>query len=175
MAEHFIESWTYTACLDIVSKCDEWSRIDRPNGDYSGLVAYESARSELLDIARVQVNPPSLTVFRLTYQVERIGVSVGHLPSAYPFLPPSGLAMQTDDVLFESSDNGLSDDGHDAEIAAHARPTLSNRQLVDAMGDVKKYQNLYLGMTKKAMLAYEACGKVNSVVRLKADLVALAM
>ena len=55
LAEHFIESWTYTACMDVVQKCDEWSRIDRPNGDYSGLIAYESARSELLDIARVQV------------------------------------------------------------------------------------------------------------------------
>jgi hypothetical protein len=41
--------------MDVVQRCDEWSRIDRPNGDYSGLVAYESARSELLDIARVQV------------------------------------------------------------------------------------------------------------------------
>ena len=55
LAENFIESWTYTACSDIVQKCDEWSQIDRPNGDYSGLIAYESARSELLDIARVQV------------------------------------------------------------------------------------------------------------------------
>lgn len=56
LAENFIESWTYTACMDIVRKCDEWSRIDRPNGDYSGLIAYESARSELLDIARTQVS-----------------------------------------------------------------------------------------------------------------------
>jgi hypothetical protein len=42
--------------MDIVVRCDEWSRVDRANGDYSGLVAYESARSELLDIARVQVS-----------------------------------------------------------------------------------------------------------------------
>jgi hypothetical protein len=56
LAEHFIESWTYTACMNLVQKCDEWSRIDRPNGDYSGLIAYESARAELLDIARVQVS-----------------------------------------------------------------------------------------------------------------------
>ena len=55
LAEHFIEAWTYTACMDIVQKCDEWSRTDRQNGDYTGLIAYESARSELLDIARVQV------------------------------------------------------------------------------------------------------------------------
>jgi hypothetical protein len=43
------------------------------------------------------------------------------------------------------------------------------------MSDVKKFRNLYLSMTKKALLAYEACGKVNSVVRLKADLAALAL
>lgn len=65
LAEQFIESWTYTASMDIVQKCDEWSRIDRPNGDYSGLVAYESARSELLDIARVQVRRSSMLAARV--------------------------------------------------------------------------------------------------------------
>lgn len=60
LAQHFIEAWTFTACMNIVQKCDEWSRIDRPNGDYTGLIAYESARSELLDIARAQVSPDIL-------------------------------------------------------------------------------------------------------------------
>jgi hypothetical protein len=73
--------------------------------------------------------------------------------------------------LFESSDNGLSDD---ADVDT-GRLVLSNKQLAEAMSDVKKFRNLYLGMTKKAMSAYEACGKVNSVVRLKADLAALAL
>jgi hypothetical protein len=81
------------------------------------------------------------------------------------------LIAETDDVLFESSDNGEdSEDDIDS-----TRAVLSNRQLVEAMSDVKKFRNLYLGMTKKAMSAYEACGKVNSAIRLKADLVALAM
>jgi hypothetical protein len=114
----------------------------------------------------------------LIKQVERIGVSAGHLPSAYPFLAPTGLASQSDDVLFESSDNGLSDDDDDEQTGDEGqsdRARLSNQQLVDAMGDVKKFRNLYLGMTKKAMSAYEACGKVNSVVRLKADMAALAL
>lgn len=42
--------------MDIVSKCDQWARLERPNNDYSGLTAYESVRSELLDIARIQVS-----------------------------------------------------------------------------------------------------------------------
>lgn len=41
--------------MDIVSKCDQWAQLERPNNDYSGLTAYESVRSELLDIARIQV------------------------------------------------------------------------------------------------------------------------
>ncbi|WWC85913.1 uncharacterized protein L201_000783 [Kwoniella dendrophila CBS 6074] len=172
LAEHFIESWTYTACMDIVSKCDQWSRIDRPNGDYSGLVAYESARSELLDIARIQV--------------ERIGVSSGHLPPIYPFNPASSpypTLAEEEDVLFESSSNGLSDDEELQHTSLKAKqrdlndekPELSNEQLVDAQKDKANCRALYLGLTKKTIKAYESCGKINSVIRLKADLAALAL
>ncbi|RXK36754.1 hypothetical protein M231_05989 [Tremella mesenterica] len=158
LAEYFIESWTYTACMDIVHRCDEWSRIDRPNGDYSGLIAYESARSELLDIARVQV--------------ERIAVSAGHLPDIYPFSPTQPLVTAQEDVLFESSDAGISDS---AQADDHPRPVLSNQPFIEALADETKCRNLYLTLTKKAIMAYEACGKVNSVIRLKADLAALAL
>ncbi|OCF36173.1 hypothetical protein I316_02045 [Kwoniella heveanensis BCC8398] len=165
LAEHFIESWTYTACMDIVSKCDQWSQIDRPNGDYSGLVAYESARSELLDIARIQV--------------ERIGVSAGHLPPIYPFNPASSPYPSTaQELLFESSSNGLSDDEELALPPQHAqeeRPVLSNEQIIEAQRDEGNCRALYLGLTRKTVKAYEACGKVNSVIRLKADLAALAL
>ncbi|WVR03511.1 hypothetical protein IAU60_000502 [Kwoniella sp. DSM 27419] len=165
LAEHFVESWTYTACMDIVSRCDQWSQMDRPNGDYSGLVAYESARSELLDIARIQV--------------ERIGVSAGHLPPIYPFNPATSPYPPTaQDVLFESSSNGLSDDedlAHSPEQAQGERPALTNEQLIDAQNDEKNCRALYLSLTRKTIKAYEACGKINSVVRLKADLAALAL
>ncbi|KAK8845493.1 hypothetical protein IAR55_006206 [Kwoniella newhampshirensis] len=160
LAEHFIESWTYTACMDIVAKCDQWSRIDRPNGDYTGLIAYESARSELLDIARVQV--------------ERLGVSSGLLPNRYPFQPPSApISSSADDVLFESSSNGMSDDENPEPPSS--RPDLSNKQLLGAISDTETFRRLYLDLTNKAIQAYEACGKVNSVVRLKTDLAALAL
>ncbi|ORY22633.1 hypothetical protein BCR39DRAFT_551248 [Naematelia encephala] len=159
LAEHFIESWTYTACMDIVNKCDEWSRLDRPSGDYSGLIAYESARSELLDIARVQV--------------ERIGVATRRLPDVYPFSPPTALVVPTDDVLFESSDAGMSD--QEESEPPVSRPNMSNRQLLDAVDDETKFRTLYLNLTNKAIMAYEACGKINSVIRPKTDLVALAL
>lgn len=147
--------------MDIVHKCDEWSRIDRPNGDYSGLIAYESARSELLDIARVQV--------------ERIAVAAGHLPDQYPFAASKPLVTTQEDVLFESSDNGLSDTEDTPDGIHHELLRLSNPPIVDALSDGAKCQALYVHLTKKAIMAYEACGKINSVVRLKADLAGLAL
>ncbi|TXT05006.1 hypothetical protein VHUM_03826 [Vanrija humicola] len=157
LPKYFVESWTYTACMDIVANCDEWSKLERPNNDYSGLIAYESARSELLDIARVQV--------------ERIGVGAGHLPDRYPFQPTAIVAAPPDAVLFEdSAENG--DGRTPAEIKP--RPTLTNRTIIYALESPEAFKALYADLTRSALSAYEACGKLNSAIRLKVDLAALA-
>ena len=78
-----------------------------------------------------------------------------------------------DDVLFESSETGsLPDEG---EKESYPRQQMSNKQLVQAKNDAKVFRELYTTLTKKAILAYEACGKVNSIIRLKTDLAALAL
>lgn len=113
----------------------------------------------------------------LMNQVERIGVSTEHLPDTYPFSPTSAVIQPSDDILFESSDHGddpVDPDGN-LDHPERSRPRLSNQQLLDAMSDQVKFKGLYLNLTKKAIMAYEACGKVNSVIRLKADLVGLAL
>jgi len=76
-------------------------------------------------------------------------------------------------VLFESSDNGLSDTSE--EHAAVGRPTLSNPQLLDAIGDGNNFRALYTTLTRRAIVAYDSCNKANSIIRLKADLAALAL
>jgi len=139
--------------MDLVDHCDEWSRVDRPNNDYSGLIAYESARSELLDIARVQV--------------ERIGVATGHLPDIYPFSRIKDLAPMPKTPIGE--------DGQPIPKHAGARPPLSNRTFVAALESQEAYLELYSKLTTDALEAYSACGKGNSAVRLKTDLAALAL
>lgn len=134
-----------------MERCDEWSRIDRPNNDYSGLIAYESARSELLDIARVQV--------------ERLGVAVGHLPDRYPF-------SRSKDLTPESLQ---SEEGANDETSSNSRASLSNKTITAAIESKEKFLELYKKLTNEALDAYQACGKGNSAVRLKADLAALAM
>jgi hypothetical protein len=152
LPNYFIESWTYSACMDLVDHCDEWSRIDRPNNDYSGLIAYESARSELLDIARVQV--------------ERIGVESGHLPDQYPFRRTRNIAKLK---------TGLGADGSDIQHSPGSQPPLSNQTFVNALESQEAYLELYSKLTTDALEAYSACGKGNSAIRLKADLAALAL
>ncbi|WOO84693.1 Trafficking protein particle complex subunit 10 [Vanrija pseudolonga] len=157
LPKYFVESWTYTACMDIVAHCDEWSKLERPNNDYSGLIAYESARSELLDIARVQV--------------ERIGVGAGHLPNRYPFQPTATVTPAVDDVLFEdSAENGDSKESAEPK----PRPPLTNRTIIYALESPEAFKALYEDLTRSALSAYEACGKLNSAIRLKVDLAALA-
>lgn len=137
--------------MDLVARCDEWSRVDRPNNDYAGLIAYESARAELLDIARVQA--------------ERIGVEVGFLPDRYPF--KSATALKNSDMLFSKPVDG--------DAPKYADRQLSNQVFVEALKSKETYTRLYIDLTQEALKAYEACGKVNSAVRLKADLAALAL
>lgn len=72
------------------------------------------------------------------------------------------------------SDNGETTVAQgDGDKSGRAKP--SNPHFVDALSDESRFRALYLASTRKAMAAYEACGKLNSVIRLKTDLVALAM
>ncbi|WVN90958.1 uncharacterized protein L203_106203 [Cryptococcus depauperatus CBS 7841] len=159
LAEYFIESWTYTACMDIVSKCDRWSYTDRSNGNYSGLTTYESARLELLDIARIQV--------------ERLGVSLGHLPNAYPFQPPSTLLpFQQSSILFDEASVSSS---VPPSPTVPRRQRISNNLLSESISDHAKFLELYKDLTDKAQKAHVKFGKIGSSIRLKADLSALAL
>lgn len=100
-------------------------------------------------------------------------MACGHLPDEYPFAASSTPAPALDDVLFESSDNGMSDSP--AMDTEQPRPSLSNRQLLEAMANKGNFNALYIALTKRAIAAYDACHKANSTVRLHADLAALAL
>ncbi|CAK9779681.1 hypothetical protein CC85DRAFT_273697 [Cutaneotrichosporon oleaginosum] len=159
LPEFFIESWTFTACMDLVARCDEWSRLDRPSGDYSGLIAYESARSELLDVARIQV--------------ERIGVATGKLPDRYPYKAAADVSEADDEKLYAASETG-SIVNPDADPAS-PRPALSNQTFMDAIKNEEVFFNLYEDYSRQALQAYQSCGKVNSMIRIKTGLAALAL
>lgn len=95
------------------------------------------------------------------------------MPNEYPFAAAAALLEPSDDVLFESSETGSNPDQSD--VVPDKRGEISNTQLIEAKRDSAVFASLYVNLTKKAIMAYEACGKINSVIRLKTDLVALAL
>lgn len=75
LSSQWIQSWIFSAALDVVEQCQAW--LIQRGGQSAGLAddslspAFHSNKSELLDVAR--------------RQLDRIGIEAGHLPSSEPF------------------------------------------------------------------------------------------
>ncbi|KAF9466293.1 trafficking protein particle complex subunit 10 [Collybia nuda] len=85
LAPFFLQSWTYSSALSVVSQCDQWASTLDMTG--SRLNAFNAAKGELLELAR--------------NQLDMVGVRVGHLPSKPPFATayePLPLPVDTSEV-----------------------------------------------------------------------------
>src|SRR6185312_9802388 len=51
--EHFLESWVYSSCINVVGECEELAPLTTPDEKTSA--AFNAAKGELLDLARKQV------------------------------------------------------------------------------------------------------------------------
>ena len=69
LPEYFIEAWTYASCLSVIQQCETWA--EGVPLDATAAASFNSAKGELYDLARMQV--------------ERIGILHGHLPDTPPF------------------------------------------------------------------------------------------
>ncbi|GAA5838208.1 hypothetical protein JCM5353_006041 [Sporobolomyces roseus] len=65
LGQNFVESWTYSACLDIVETCEKHLVTDAPT------IPFIAVKAELLELAKKQV--------------DKIGMGAGHLPMIHPF------------------------------------------------------------------------------------------
>ncbi|KAK4046679.1 hypothetical protein OIV83_005882 [Microbotryomycetes sp. JL201] len=69
LGKNFLESWTYSACLNIVDECQK--RVDSQVIDRVTARRFVAAKAELLELARKQL--------------DKIGIDAGHLPATHPF------------------------------------------------------------------------------------------
>ncbi|KAK4048148.1 hypothetical protein OIO90_005912 [Microbotryomycetes sp. JL221] len=69
LGKNFLESWTYSACLNIVDECQK--RVDSRVIDRITTQRFTAAKAELLELARKQL--------------DKIGIEAGHLPTSHPF------------------------------------------------------------------------------------------
>lgn len=60
LGENFCESWTYSACLNIVDECQRANERKAPDRDTSA--QFTAAKAELLELARKQVRSAAVLV-----------------------------------------------------------------------------------------------------------------
>ncbi|GAA5964623.1 hypothetical protein JCM3765_007645 [Sporobolomyces pararoseus] len=65
LGQNFVESWTYSACLNIVETCETHLVTDKP------VTSFVAVKAELLELAKKQL--------------DKIGMGAGHLPMVHPF------------------------------------------------------------------------------------------
>lgn len=182
LPRHFIESWTFSSALDIVEQCQAWL-VER--GDMSLLsgevsddapsaasestqslsAAFHASKASLLDLAR--------------RQLDKIGMSEGHLPRAYPFLlssplevsrrsrdlPPLPSDAQTDsDVSAEEKGKG----GKKGKVAR-----ISRQELLDAIDNRHLFDLHYVALTERVIAGCISAGRRRNVLRLRGVLASL--
>lgn len=87
------QSWVYSACLELIDRCDQELGSNLPPG-------YAGVQAESLDMARKQL--------------DQIGMACNHLPCIYPFsasLPdegPAGSVVQSEVAASQSSSHAVS-------------------------------------------------------------------
>ncbi|BGP18137.1 hypothetical protein JCM10213v2_006192 [Rhodosporidiobolus nylandii] len=143
LGANFVESWTYSACLSIVEECERRISTDLEHSSGTGFVA---VKAELLELAKKQL--------------DKIGMSAGHLPTTHPF------AMSLNEISPSTASTA-------SAAAPSSRPSVSRQDLLDAIAEQGAFDQLYVGLTRRAIQAYQASTRKRCALKLHASLAAL--
>ncbi|SPO44554.1 related to TRS130 - subunit of the TRAPP complex of the cis-Golgi [Moesziomyces antarcticus] len=154
LGSEWIESWVFSAALDVVEQCQAWliqrSAATSDQGVDQLTPAFQSNKSELLDLAR--------------RQLDRIGIQAGHLPALDPFARPS------DSGASETARNrdlpALPDDAS-GEGAAGLGPALqldekrmpSRPELKQAIESREHFDSHYLALCERIAAGWKAASR----------------
>ncbi|GAA5977541.1 hypothetical protein JCM10908_005008 [Rhodotorula pacifica] len=145
---NFVESWTYSACLDIVAAC-EAKLASQPTQTPS--VALVAVKAELLELAKKQL--------------DKLGIFAGHLPALHPF------SMSLNES--PSTTGSSSSTPPATTLNSPTRPPVTRRDLLDAIDQEEVFDSLYIDLTQKAIQAYQATTRRRCAAKLQACLAAL--
>ncbi|CAG8511571.1 6476_t:CDS:10, partial [Ambispora leptoticha] len=144
VGKYFLESWIYSSCMSVVNECEELAPANHL--DDAELIAFNTSKGELLDLARKQL--------------DKLGIYYEHLPSDIPFMT----------ALSHFPSSQLNN--HDDEETI-STPAITNPDLLTALQSTEAFDFLYLKITNAAQRVYEASTRTRSVLRLHGDVAAL--
>ncbi|EIN07448.1 hypothetical protein PUNSTDRAFT_144927 [Punctularia strigosozonata HHB-11173 SS5] len=143
--EPFVESWTYSSALSVVSQSEQWASAFEL--DSATILSFNAAKGDLTNLAR--------------NQLDIIGVKAGYLPHK----PPFSISLTENPAVPKT--NGVN--------GTHKRSTskISNADLVLALKDKETFYDLYNRITKRAIDFFAKAGRRKSALKLHGSLAAL--
>ncbi|TKA56715.1 hypothetical protein B0A53_01910 [Rhodotorula sp. CCFEE 5036] len=148
---NFVESWTYSACLDIVAACEAKLASQHASTPSVALVA---VKAELLELAKKQL--------------DKLGIFAGHLPALHPFT----MSLNEAPPLPSSAASSTSTPSTSAPNSA-TRPPVTRQDLLDAIERQEVFDELYIDLTQRAVQAYQFTKRRRCAAKLHACLAAL--
>lgn len=174
LPRHFVESWTFSSSLDVVEQCQAWlvergdmsllsgdaspSEGASPSIDGSLGAAFHASKAELLDLAR--------------RQLDKIGMSEGHLPRVFPFLlsSPIEVSRRSRELPPLPLDADASEEtgGNGKQVAR-----ISRQELLDAIDNRHLFDLHYVALTERVVAGCISAGRRRNVLRLRGVLASL--
>lgn len=151
LSKQWIESWMFSAALDVVEQCQA-CLILRGHTNMSAVddqlsPAFHSNKSELLDLAR--------------RQLDRIGIYAGHLPASGPF---DALAL---------ANHGDGGGSVEHEPSSEDQAKLPSRpELIQAIQSRDYFDSQYLALCERILVGWNTPSRQRSFLRVKTILAA---
>ncbi|KAG8828096.1 hypothetical protein FRC17_007623 [Serendipita sp. 399] len=142
----FLESWIYSASLNIIEQCDEaYAQFTSLHKSSSFIVQYSAKRGELVQLSR--------------NQLDKIGIHLGFLPNK----PPFSLSWHTsEEKVTPRFANGET-----------VNSKITREELVSTLRNQNSFDSLYVSTTQRAIEYYVEGKRRKFALKLHGDLAAL--
>ncbi|KAG8969021.1 hypothetical protein FRC03_004988 [Tulasnella sp. 419] len=147
LSDNFLESWIYSSAFNVVNQCQAWVEALPDQLDSASLNSFNAVKGELLELAR--------------NQLDKIGLRLSYLP----LTPPFSFASRS------STRNPLASPPTPSQMG----PPISQQDLLDAISDQAKFDQLYVTTTNRAIQTYTSCGRKRLALKLHTSLAALEL
>ncbi|SPO32069.1 related to TRS130 - subunit of the TRAPP complex of the cis-Golgi [Ustilago trichophora] len=156
LSSQWIESWIFSAALDVVEQCQAW--LIQRGGQTSTSTddqlspAFHSNKSELLDVAR--------------RQLDRIGIEAGHLPATEPFSFATVSTTERDLPPLPSGEAQLVA-GLGAAVVLDEKRSSSRPEIQRAVESREVFDSHYLALCDRILTGWKASSRERDALHVR--------
>ncbi|CDH50087.1 hypothetical protein RO3G_08432 [Lichtheimia corymbifera JMRC:FSU:9682] len=143
LVENFVESWVFSACMNIVNECEPLS-VNLAGADPNFIGPFNAVKADLLLTAR--------------RQLDKLGVKYKHLPMS----PPFSTYIDSKDMEQEASSSPKPKKGN-----------MTNQKLLEGMDSVEAFDKMYMALSARAIKSYDVSFRPRAALTVHGDIAGL--